>query len=78
MEITNKSLIGDVLDYDINTAEFFFEIGMPTSLHDLDISPNDEDCRLLALDATMNDTLKLSRIKPLGAKDIERIFKRAK
>lgn len=28
MEITKKSLIGDVLDYDINTAEFFFEIGM--------------------------------------------------
>ena len=28
MEVTKKSLIGDVLDYDINTAEFFFEIGM--------------------------------------------------
>lgn len=28
MEITRKSIIGDVLDYDIDTARFFFEIGM--------------------------------------------------
>ena len=28
MTVTKESLIGDVLDYDINTAEFFFEIGM--------------------------------------------------
>lgn len=28
MEITKESVIGDVLDYDIDTAEFFLEIGM--------------------------------------------------
>ena len=28
MQITKKSIIGDVLDYDIETARFFFEIGM--------------------------------------------------
>lgn len=28
MEITKESIIGDVLDYDIETAKFFFEIGM--------------------------------------------------
>ncbi|MGM9645969.1 MAG: DUF1858 domain-containing protein [Eubacteriales bacterium] len=28
MEVTRETLIGDVLDYDIDTAEFFFEIGM--------------------------------------------------
>ncbi len=28
MEVTKESLIGDVLDYDIETAQFFFEIGM--------------------------------------------------
>lgn len=28
MQITKDSLIGDVLDYDVNTAQFFFEIGM--------------------------------------------------
>lgn len=28
MEITKDTIIGDVLDYDIDTAQFFFEIGM--------------------------------------------------
>ena len=28
MVVTKESLIGDVLDYDIETAKFFFEIGM--------------------------------------------------
>lgn len=28
MEITKNSVIGDVLDYDKDTAQFFFEIGM--------------------------------------------------
>lgn len=28
MEVTRETLIGDVLDYDIETAKFFFEIGM--------------------------------------------------
>ena len=28
MEITKQTLIGDVLDYDIDAAKYFFEIGM--------------------------------------------------
>lgn len=28
MKVTKESVIGDVLDFDIGTAEFFFEIGM--------------------------------------------------
>ena len=28
MKITKESLIGDVLDYDVETAQFFLEIGM--------------------------------------------------
>ena len=28
MTITKDSLIGDVLEYDVDTAPFFFEIGM--------------------------------------------------
>ena len=28
MEVTKETLIGDVLDYDIDAAKFFFEIGM--------------------------------------------------
>ena len=28
MTVTKNSLIGDVLDFDVETARFFFEIGM--------------------------------------------------
>ena len=28
MTVTKDSLIGDILDHDVNTAQFFFEIGM--------------------------------------------------
>ena len=28
MKVTKQSIIGDVLDYDMETARFFFEIGM--------------------------------------------------
>ena len=28
MEVTRETVIGDILDYDIDTSQFFFEIGM--------------------------------------------------
>lgn len=28
MVVTKESIIGDILDYDIDTAQFFFEMGM--------------------------------------------------
>lgn len=28
MKVTKESLIGDILDFDVETAKFFFEIGM--------------------------------------------------
>ena len=28
MVVTKDSVIGDILDYDVNTAQFFFDIGM--------------------------------------------------
>ncbi|MBQ0125250.1 MAG: DUF1858 domain-containing protein [Clostridiales bacterium] len=28
MEITKESIIGEILDYDVETAQFFIEIGM--------------------------------------------------
>ena len=59
------------------TVEYFAAIGMPTSLRGLGISPCEADLRALALDATANGTVKLSRIKPLGADEVERIYKRA-
>ena len=60
------------------TVAYFASIGMPTSLRELGIDPSGEDLRALALDATMNGTVKLSRIKPLGDDEVERIFRRAR
>ena len=60
------------------TVGFFASIGMPTSLRGLGIDPSDDDIRALALDATMNGSVTLSRIKPLGVLEVERIFKQAK
>ena len=60
------------------TVGYFASLGMPTSLRELGIDPSDEDLRALALDATMNDTLKLSRIRPLGAAEVEAIFRKAR
>ncbi len=59
------------------TVEYFASIGMPTSLRELGIEPTDADFRALALDATMNDSVKLSQIRPLGAAEVERIFRRS-
>ena len=60
------------------TVAFFNSLGMPTSLGALGIAPTDDELRALALDATMNDSMKLSRIRPLGAAEIEAVFRRAK
>lgn len=59
------------------TVDFFRSIHMPVSLNDLDITVTQEDIRALALDATMQDTVKLSRIRPLDAKAVEKIFRAA-
>ena len=60
------------------TESFFKEIGMPTSLKELGLeNPSDEEIKALALHATMDDTVKLSRIRPLTAADIENIYRMA-
>ena len=59
------------------TVKYFASLGMPTSLKELGIKPADGDYRALAFDATMGDTVKLSRIKPLGATEVERIYRNA-
>ena len=60
------------------TENYFREIGMPTSLHELGLEhPTDEDIHALAMHATMEDTVKLSRIRPLAAADIEKIYRAA-
>ncbi len=59
------------------TVAFFKSIGMPTCLNDLNVSIGENDLPQLALDATANDTLRLSRIRPLDAKAVETIYRSA-
>ena len=59
------------------TVLFFRSIGMPTSLSELNVNICEADLPQLALDATANDTLRLSRIRPLDAKAVEEIYRRA-
>ncbi|MBR5116216.1 MAG: iron-containing alcohol dehydrogenase [Lachnospiraceae bacterium] len=56
---------------------FFTSLGMPVSLKELGVRPDDAALRALSLDATMNDTVKLSRIWPLAAADVEKIYRAA-
>ena len=61
------------------TVAFFHSLGMPTSLHELDIpNPSDEDLRALSMDATQQDTVKLSRIRQLGAQEVYEIYQMAR
>ncbi len=59
------------------TVAFFRSIGMPTNLSELNVGITAADLEQLALDATQNDTLRLSRIRPLDAKAVEKIYRRA-
>ena len=59
------------------TIKFFKSIGMPTSLEELGIKVDDEDVKSLSQDATMGDTVRLSRIRPLSAADVGKIYKAA-
>ena len=60
------------------TEKFFSEVGMPVSLHELGLSATEDDIKALALNATQGDTLKFSRLIPLGAKEIEEIYRMAR
>ena len=59
------------------TVAFFRSIGMPVCLSDLNVDVTEDILPQLALDATANDTLRLSRIRPLNAKDVEAIYRLA-
>lgn len=60
------------------TEKFFGEIGMPVSLHGLGLSATEDNIKTLALNATRGDTVKLSKLIPLGAKEVEEIYRMAK
>ena len=59
------------------TVAFFRSIGMPTSLPELNADISASDLHVLALNATANDTLRLSRIRPLDARAVEEIYRKA-
>lgn len=59
------------------TEEFFRSIGMPVSLFQLGVQPGEQERMELSLDATMGDTVKLTRIRPLGAKEVNEIYQMA-
>lgn len=60
------------------TVDFFKSIGMPVSLKELGIDPSDADLEALSLDATMQGTVMLSRIRPLDANDVKKIYEAAR
>ncbi|WP_408071910.1 iron-containing alcohol dehydrogenase [Butyrivibrio sp. JL13D10] len=59
------------------TEQFFKSIDMPVNLKDLGIEPSEDELEVLALDATMQGTVKLSRIRPLETADVKKIYKAA-
>lgn len=59
------------------TEEFFRSIGMPVSLSQLGVQPGEQERMELSLDATLGDTVKLTRIRPLGAKEVNEIYQMA-
>lgn len=60
------------------TENYFREIGMPVSLKELGVFPDDDEVRKLAMDATMGNTVELSRLKPLSADEVYEIYQMAK
>lgn len=60
------------------TIDYFRSIGMPVSLGELGIGIQEEGVlRDLAMDATKEDTIRLSVIRPLDAEDVLEIFRKA-
>lgn len=60
------------------TENYFRQIGMPVSLAELGILPSDDEIREFAMDATMGNTVRLSRLKPLSADEVYEIYQMAK
>ena len=59
------------------TVAFFRSIGMPVNLKELNVPIDEQDIEALSMDATMQDTVKLSRIRPLDAAAVRRIYQKA-
>ncbi|MCR5596080.1 MAG: iron-containing alcohol dehydrogenase [Lachnospiraceae bacterium] len=60
------------------SEDFWVSIGMPINLQDLgDIVPDEDAIKVLSMKATKNDSIKLSRLKPLGAVEVAEIYRMA-
>ena len=61
------------------TVEYFRQLGAPVNLKELGLSdPTDGELMALAMDATQNDTVKLSALSPMNALDVFTIFRKSK
>ena len=59
------------------TVAFFREIGLPVTVKELGVDPKEEDLKWLADEATRGDTVKLTKIRPLGYPEVLEIFRAA-
>ena len=66
---TNADGIGDIRGI-IRKLDYLKELGID--------NPTDADLMALAMDATMNDTVKLSKLCPMDALDVFRIFRKSR
>ena len=61
------------------TVEYFRQLGAPVNLKELGLpNPTDAELMALAMDATQNDTVKLSALSPMNAMDVFTIFRKSK
>ena len=61
------------------TVDFFRQLGAPVNLKELGLrNPNDAELMALAMDATRDDTVKLSALSPLNAMDVFTIFRKSR
>lgn len=60
------------------TVSYFREIGMPTSLKELGVDPDEKAIEALALETTRGGNLKITKIKPVGYDEAIEIFKAAR
>lgn len=78
VEKEGKTLMQLALQGIEETEAFFERIGMPVSLAQLGVNPTNQELQELAWETTLGDTVKLSRLHPLSAKEVYEIFQRAR
>lgn len=60
------------------TVAYFKEIGVPTTLGEMGADPTEEDLTELAMNTTLNDTIKICPARLIGAAEAKEIFRAAK